>query len=320
MADRVMKATAADIAATRKDAVTQSEDSASLPPDKALARIEHYIKAPPQNSRVFEITAEMAEQLLEKYSPPGTNRKKKPMAIQKYADDMLAGEWDLNGTTIVFSDKKVLRDGQNRLMACVKADVSFKTHLVFGVPDEMFWRMDRGKNRNAADALYVGNYKEHPTQLAQAGRWLKMFQENSVKKRLSYEPIEIKATVEANPSLDNEFVRAGMEVGKKWNQPSGLMAALFVMWNDKHPELFRALLLALSSNQKIPERFRAIDKALAAIKKQAIDSAGRVHDVWRAAVLVKGWNLVIEGRKGKGRFARSDFAFDAKEDPFPLFS
>src|SRR5664279_4273925 len=47
------------------------------------------------------------------------NRKVKEKAVQRYAADMVAGEWMLTGEAIKFSDEGSLLDGQNRLRAIV---------------------------------------------------------------------------------------------------------------------------------------------------------------------------------------------------------
>jgi hypothetical protein len=298
-----------------------SETTLDLPEERALDKIIIYIQGPkwPQNSRRFKITPAMATKLLERYNVEG-NRKKKPATVKRYVNYMNQNQWSLTGDTIKFSDVATLLDGQHRLIACVKSGKAFITHVVFGIDRDAFWFMDRGKNRFGADGLFIAGYKDHPTQLQQAARWLKMFKEDTVKLRPSFEPKELEEIVRKHPALDTEYVVAGITVGKKWGQPSGLMAALFHMWDDKNPEVFNSLYASLVSNQKMPERFKAMDKAFAIIKQQGLQSAGRVNDVWRAGVLVKAWNLIIGKRKGKGwRGAASAFTFDVKQDPFPEF-
>jgi hypothetical protein len=114
---------------------------------KTLDRIRHYIVTPPENSRVMTVTPTICPMLLE-YNI--SNRPKKDKKILEYANYTMAGEWMLTGDTIKFSDAGLLRDGQNRLMACIKAGVPFRTHIVFGIDDKAFDRLDQGKNRNGA--------------------------------------------------------------------------------------------------------------------------------------------------------------------------
>jgi hypothetical protein len=120
---------------------------------KTLERIRRYIDRPPENSKVFTITPTIAEALLRDYN--FENRPKKPKAIARYADDMAAQQWSVTGDTIKFSKEKRLRDGQNRLMACVRAGAPFCTYIVFGVDDAAFDRMDQGRNRSGSDVLAI---------------------------------------------------------------------------------------------------------------------------------------------------------------------
>src|SRR5260370_32986795 len=118
---------------------------------KTLERIRSYVKHAPEHSRVFTITPPIAEGLLLDYN--SGNRPKKPKAIARYAEDMAAQRWSVTGDTIKFS--KRLRDGQNRLAACVRSGVPFRTYIVFGIDDDAFDRMDQGRNRSGSDILAI---------------------------------------------------------------------------------------------------------------------------------------------------------------------
>jgi hypothetical protein len=135
---------------------------------KALERIRRCIDNPPENSKVFTITPMVAQALLRDYN--FENRPKKPKAIARYADDMAAQRWSLTGDTIKFSAEKRLRDGQNRLMACVQAGAPFTTYIVFGVDDAAFDRMDQGRSRSGSDVLAIAGYT-NTAALSGAVRW-----------------------------------------------------------------------------------------------------------------------------------------------------
>jgi hypothetical protein len=95
---------------------------------------------------------------------------------------MMADEWMLTGDTIKFSDAGLLRDGQNRLRACQRAGVPFRTHIVFGIEDEAFDRLDQGKNRNGADVLSIAGY-QYVTALSGAVRWTHLIETGRAKSR-----------------------------------------------------------------------------------------------------------------------------------------
>lgn len=123
--------------------------------DKALIeRIEKLIANPPEGSVVLEYTPGVATHEIE-HRRGIHNRPRKTSAIVRYAVDMAKDEWLLNGSTIVYTDWGLLGDGQNRLIACRRADRPFKTHVVFGVPHEYFYSMDQGRVRGPADVLHI---------------------------------------------------------------------------------------------------------------------------------------------------------------------
>ena len=119
-----------------------------------ISTLRSLIKNPPQNSRVVQLSPELAKYVLEQLNIG--NRSQKPKQIAKYAADMKNDDWSLTGVPIVFGSHGYLLDGQNRLAACVRADVPFTTHAVFGVEPDSFVHFDIGKNRTGADVFTIG--------------------------------------------------------------------------------------------------------------------------------------------------------------------
>lgn len=102
--------------------------------------------------RVVEVTPEIAETWLAKNLE---NRNTKPTAIEKYTRDMEAGAWLLTGEPIKFDWNGVLRDGQNRLHACMASKCSFTSLVIFDIDPDTFPAMDRGLSRTLVDVLKI---------------------------------------------------------------------------------------------------------------------------------------------------------------------
>lgn len=279
-----------------------------LSPEATLARIKRYIMNPPENSRVFTITPDVARELLNEYNRG--NRTRKPRSLQRYMSDMKENKWYVTGDTIKFSDSTLLRDGQHRLMACVASNTAFVSHVIFGVDDRCFAFLDRGKNRSGDDALEIAG-KANTRRLSAAARWWKLIESDRVKLRDTYEPAEILAVVDANPQLE-KFVAYGQQIERQYGEPSGLMAAIMYGWHRANPKLAAEATKALCGGA-ISARFTPFRKVLAEIQKIKAGSQGRVHDVVRAALWVKAWNLVVDNRSGTAR----DLTFKASIDAFP---
>jgi hypothetical protein len=102
---------------------------------------------------VIEVSPKLAEYILENLNIG--NRSKKVEKIKVYANDMVGGNWSLTNATLAFGSDGYLKDGQNRLSACVRAGVPFKTHAIFGIEPESFIHMDVGANRSNMDVFTI---------------------------------------------------------------------------------------------------------------------------------------------------------------------
>lgn len=96
------------------------------------------------------ITPGKAAELLQRNT---NNRRIKQLRIDQYARDMAAGKWHPDASDIKFDWDGVLRDGQNRLLACVQADVPFPTLVRTGLDPEAQTNMDVGAVRSYADVF-----------------------------------------------------------------------------------------------------------------------------------------------------------------------
>lgn len=119
------------------------------------------------------IDIDMACELLEKNTH---NRALTQSLIDKYADAMRRGEWDLNGESIKISKSQVILDGQHRLWAIIKSGKPLRTFLMTGLEDKVFDTIDQGKSRTAGDVLSVKGEKNY-NALASAARLLMLYKQ-----------------------------------------------------------------------------------------------------------------------------------------------
>jgi len=150
------------------------------------------------NVRSVTVTPEMAETLL---ASRGPNRHVSAPVINKYARDMLAGRWLLNGQTIKISEEGRLLDGQHRLEAAKKAQVSFPSLIVEGLSEDTFASLDIGRKRAVSDILRERG-ESNTTSLASALRWLWMI-DNGVVLSANSAPTngELLELLEQNPEI-----------------------------------------------------------------------------------------------------------------------
>lgn len=271
--------------------------------DRAMTSIEKFIAHPPENSRVFTITPDMATEILERYNEG--NRAQKPVKIAEYADHMSADTWMLTGDTIKFSDEKILRDGQNRLRACVRSGSPFRTHVVFGVDDGAFAFMDRGRNRSASDILKIAGYS-YTTTLAQALKWSYMLETESVNAgRGTYEQDFILRLVQERYPAMPDFIPAGLAVQKTLGIGAGIISGLYyqIRLRDeaKADDFIQAMAAGLQDG-----KYRPIGLAIQRLAQLRAAGTGGVRDRVKMAILIAAWNAFRKGQKGSR--SRIDYA------------
>lgn len=81
---------------------------------------------------VENITPEIAAEYLKK-NVRNYRKKMNRNVIRKYASDMKAGLWELNGEAIEFDDEGFLKNGQHRLAAIIMSGTTVKIAVIRGV-------------------------------------------------------------------------------------------------------------------------------------------------------------------------------------------
>lgn len=104
------------------------------------------------------ITPDIARQLLERNT---LNRNKKSLKIQQYSHDMAAGQWHPDSSDLRFDNAGRLMDGQNRLYACIAADVPFATFVRTGLDPEAMPHIDTGASRSAGDVFKMHGVSDY---------------------------------------------------------------------------------------------------------------------------------------------------------------
>lgn len=96
------------------------------------------------------ITPGVAAELISRNT---NNRSIKKRKIENYVRDMLAGKWNEDASDIKFDSTGTLLDGQNRLLACIEADVPFPTLVRTGLDPSARDHVDTGAARTTGDAF-----------------------------------------------------------------------------------------------------------------------------------------------------------------------
>src|SRR5271166_4328515 len=86
------------------------------------------------------------------------NRNLNEKTVRRYADDMSAGRWQVNGQGIVIDVQGQMIDGQHRCSAIILSQKAQNIFVVRGVATAAMETMDTGKARSLADVLTLEGF------------------------------------------------------------------------------------------------------------------------------------------------------------------
>jgi hypothetical protein len=268
--------------------------NASMPFQEQVSTLHALIRRPPTNSRVIEFSPKLAEHVLTKLNV--NNRPMKHAKIKKYSDDLSQDLWGLTGDTIKFGSDGFLKDGQNRLSACVRAGKAMASHVVFGINPQLFARMDIGKNRTGADVFSIAgiSYANH---VAAAVRWLLIFASSDPSDRgAQFSNEELLAAYREKFDADrlDRSIQSALEVRRQCHHPVGPLAALHYLFSERHQQKADAFYEEWASGRA--KRVRAPSRYLQRrLVEIANASNNRIHENVRNALIIKAWNAYLAG-------------------------
>jgi hypothetical protein len=260
---------------------------------KGLATIEGLITKPPVTSVVMQIDPATAQRILLERNEG--NRPPKAKKVQQFSDDIKEGKWGLTGDTIKFGTDGRLLDGQNRLSAVVRSGKAIETHIVFGIDPALFSHMDIGKPRNAADILHIAGFA-YASSLASTLRWAYLMDNDPYNRETLKPDFILKLANEEYPDIE-PFVKKGRDVNRQFSHPVGQVSALLYHFSKSDEAKAEDFLTAWLSGRRSGKHY-IIDTMQALLHSQKANNNGRIHELARAAIIVKAWNIFKAGNKG----------------------
>lgn len=255
--------------------------------------IAKHLIDPPETSIIIEIDPETATDILVNRNKG--NRPPKPNKVQQFCNDMESSRWGLTGDTIKFGTDGRLLDGQNRLSACVRSGKPFKTHVVFGIDPNLFGRMDVGKPRNAADILHIAGFK-YASTLAAAIRWAHLL-DTDPYNRTTLQPDYVLGLAKGKYADIEPYLKHGRDINRHFAHPAGQIAALVYKFSKSDAQKTEDFVQAWRRGER-NGRYHIIDMMQALLHSQKANNNGRIHELTRASIIVKAWNIFRLGQKG----------------------
>ena len=173
---------------------------------------------------VETITPQKAAEYLRKNTD--NYRKLSLTTVGKYAAEIKAGRWQLNGEPIVVGENGILKDGQHRLAAIAKAGVPVQMVIVRGVDDSVTV-YDLGKNRTTEQIVTASGYEVNATIMAAANLLL-----NQTSAALKGEVIEY--VIKHHAELQRAF-RGVCTMEKQVRKASTVLASYLMLRTGAMP-------------------------------------------------------------------------------------
>ena len=285
-----------------------------VPLNPLIERIKQLMENPPEGSVVLEITPDVARYVLQNWHGR-YNRHEKSAAIKRYAEDMANRRWLLNGSTIVFTDSKLLGDGQNRLMACIRSGTWFRTHVIFGIPHDYFHSIDQGRIRTPADIFKMAGVP-NSNPVSHAVRWVEILETTKPgthpKRHASFTGYQLLQLYKDKHKAVEDWLPEARAIFGTYRQPIPILMAALHLFNKVDPNLVADFADAWRWPGAKPGRFRPLQTLEAEVDKIKRLTTGRIHENVRMAMIINTWNAVRTGQRG-----RRDIIIWDETQPFP---
>lgn len=225
------------------------------------------------------------------------NRNKKRESIKRGIE---AGQWRLNGETIVFSDDGILLDGQNRLTACVESGIAIDTIVVRGVKQAAQLTMDQGVRRTLADYLKMNGIK-NSADVSTIGQGLFVSDINGLENAAYSNGIRSQYTITDmfEFCMDNmegrirPILRDTCRIARRYNGVSKrLVGALLDTFRGIDEDDMSAFVEQLLGNAPRCSAVATLDNTLI---RNAQDKNGKLNHRTIAAYFIKAWNAYMTG-------------------------
>jgi len=216
------------------------------------------------------------------------NRGIRPAVVDAYARDMAAGHWSLNGDPVRFNKHGKLVDGQHRLLACIQANVPFKSFVVRDLDDDAFITLDSGIKRTMGDELTFAQEK-NAIALGAAIQQLMRYEQGIIDKGTA-----LKATKhEQHEALDHHpKIRESIHYGQmtKAMLRHSLGTTLHYLFSQKDPVLADEFFvkLAQGTNLKADDPIYLLRERL--MRENYKGSKTRLQPKEALALTIKAWN------------------------------
>lgn len=255
--------------------------------DTALEQFYALCNRPPLHSVVIQFSPDVASRLYEL-----TNTKNRPLAKTlsgHVADRLREGDYEVTGDTLKWSKSAIMLDGQHRLDGCRKSKKPLTSHVVFGLPDDIFDVLDQGKKRSPGDVLALLGVKDHNI-VAGSVRQAKMYLEGRKGNEIHGLTARRIKELATGPMQDiQEFTSLGRLVSQAFKHPPSMITAILYMIAQHSKLAAKNFAHEWVHGARVGrnENFDVLNGRLMAVARQG---GGHINRQVRAAMIIQTFN------------------------------
>ena len=238
---------------------------------------------------VKKVTPVLAADWLKKNT---RNRPISKRTVDRYVDELVRGEWKLNGESVKFCDKGSLLDGQHRLSAIVTSGVSAEMVIVEGLDASVFDTLDQNLSRTAAHTCAVVGIPNH--QRVVSALCVILAYERGVKRqvRLQIAPNRVLAALEDYedlPQAIEEVLTPKMRL-----VPQSLFDGYYYLFRKSDAELAKDYVSAFRDGHGVDSLACWLQLRERLIRN--VSATSRMKETQIAALMIKAWNFARRGQ------------------------
>ena len=250
-------------------------------------------------AQIVRVTPEVAENYLKNNKK---NRSIDEKKVSFYASQMEKGEWLENGEAIIMDVNGDLKDGQHRLLSIIKSNTSYQIPIITGVQSNVMSTIDTGKNRSICDILKLEGFLYPPQMASLCSSILKHQRTNTVNRNSnagSSTGVSNSQAVEFCKENEEEMYRLLRSSEKLYTKSPykiytkvSISFTLYLLggfdYKDAHISFMKNLVGIISVEGNGAQY---VHKKLynAKVNRESLNRT------WLHGIIVKAWNLYIEG-------------------------
>ncbi len=253
------------------------------------------------------LTPDLAKRLLDRNVH---NRKISEKVVQKYTEEIKAGEWRLTPQGIGLNELGELVDGQHRLSAIIRANQPVPMLLTIGLPAASQEKVDRQRRRTLFDALFLAGKasSRQEVEIATCLTRMRMRSDSGV--------VPTDAAVKAMMECHRESIAAVRAIlstkrVKGLSQASFLAAA--VLYHEIHPAKCEEFLESVRTGEMLTQDHPAMRLRRLLLGETAVASMprGGANQTFIFHRAIYAMQAHLEGRKISALREAEDFTFPA---------